>query len=379
MGHLRKRGRYYYAVVYTSKGHVERSLKTEDYQEALKRLQEFKMKVLSDDLGKNEKMKLGEFLDEWLELYAKLNVRRTTFETYEISIRCHIKPELGHIRLSELRPVHLQRYFSKKLAEGLSPTTVRYHHKVLRKALNTAIDWEYITKNVAAKSIPPPLSDFEPRVWTLEESKRFLEVAKSDRNFALYATVLLTGLRRGEVLGLKRSDFNPDEGYLRVVRQLVNTKEGVKEHPPKSKKGKRIVMIGPVLVQILKDHIRRIDEEKKKAKHWEEHGWLFPNRSGRYLDPVNVSRRAFPRLIKKAGVPKIRFHDLRHTHFTDLLEAGVHLKVAGERAGHSSISITGDVYSHVRSPIQKEAAMVSEQRLLGEVVGNSLANSLAND
>jgi len=363
MGHLVKRGKTYHAVIYVGGRQVWRSLKTGDYEEAVRRMHELEM--TADSIGTQENMTLSDFLDQWLELYAKVNLRKTTYESYEIPIRVHIKPALGKVKLGELKPVHLQRYFSEKLKEGLSRTTVRYHHKILRKALNTAVDWEYITKNVAAKAVPPPAEEYEPRVWTLEESRRFLEVAKTDRNFAVYATVLLTGLRRGEVLGLKREDFHPKEGYLSVVRQLVNTNEGVIIQPPKSKRGRRSVVIGPVLVNILLDHIKRIDEEKKRVKDWDEQGWLFPNRKGRYIDPVNLSRRSFQSLIKKAGVPKIRFHDLRHTHFTDLLEAGVHLKVAGDRAGHSSVSITGDIYSHVRNPLQREAAILSEQRLFG--------------
>lgn len=370
MSFLVKRGKVYHAVFYVDGKKVWRSLSTGNAKEATRRMKELERSA--DYLVEEASdMTLGDFLDQWLELYAKVNLRTTTYESYESSIRCHIKPELGHLKLTEIKPVHLQIYFTKKLKEGLSSTTVRYHHKVLRKALNTAVDWEYVARNVATRAVPPPPSEFEPKVWTLEESRRFLEIARNDRNFAIYATVLLTGLRRGEVLGLKRADFNPKEGYLRIVRQLVNTREGILEHPPKSRRGRRSVMIGPALVDILIDHIKRVDEEKAKAKDWEDNDWLFPNRKGRYIDPNNLSRRHFPRLIRLAGVPRIRFHDLRHTHLTDLLEAGVHLKVAGDRAGHSSVSVTGDVYSHVRNPIQREAAVLSEERLLGS---DSVAN-----
>lgn len=365
MGQMKKRGKYYHAIIWVNGKKVWRSLKTGNRKEAEKRMRELETRAAQGDIGDNETMTFGDFLDQWLELYAKINLRITTYESYEIAIRCHIKPSLGKIRLGDLKPIHFQQYFAEKRKEGLSNTTIKYHHKVLRSALNTAVDWEYITKNVATKATPPPPSEFEPQTWTLEEARRFLEAVREDRLFALYATALLTGMRRGEILGLKWSDVNFQEGYLRVVRQLVNTRQGVVVQEPKSKKGRRSVLVGPALVEILRNHKAMIEREKAKAKDWVDEDWVFPNRKGRYIDPNNLARRHFPRMIKKANVSRIRFHDLRHTHFTDLLEAGVHLKVAGERAGHSSITVTGDVYSHVRNPIQREAALLSEQRLLG--------------
>lgn len=344
---------------------VWKSLRTTDPKEAARRAKDFMGRADQGEITEAANMKLKDYLEEFLELYARVNVQDTTRESYEIAINKHLSPALGHLTLGELTPVHVQRYMANKVGEGLSNTTVRYHHKVLRKALNVATDWGYVVRNVALKATPPKPNDFEYAVWSVEESKRFLDCLGNDRNFALYATVLLTGMRRGEVLGLKWRDINWETQTISIRRQIVNTQAGVVVKSVKTDRSKRPITIGPRLVQILTDHRERQVAERLQAKVWTDNDWVFPNREGRYTDPNNLARRHFKRVIRESGVTNIRFHDLRHTHITHLLESGVHLKVASERAGHSSVSITGDIYSHVTSPVQSEAALLSEGRLLG--------------
>lgn len=362
-GHLRKRGKVWYGYIYLGNGKYDTKRLSTNEREARRMLNDL-MQQKGHSEPTDDDITVAEFLQLWLETYALDSVRRTTFESYEMVVRKHLVPMLGGKKLRSLKPIDLQRYFTAKRQEGLSPTTVRYHHRILKSAFNVGVAWEYLEKNICEAAIPPRKVERDYTTWTAEEAQQFLNSLRGHRMYAFYATALLTGMRRGELLGLKWPNVSFETMSIRVVRSVVSTYNGVIEQEPKSKQSRRSVAIGPVLCQILKEHKDRQDEERKHPD-WVEEGWVFPNRRGGKMDPHNISGRQFPRLCELAGVPRIRFHDLRHTHFTELMAAGVHPKIAGDRAGHSSTALTNDVYSHVSVGMQREAAELAERRFLG--------------
>ncbi len=314
----------------------------------------------------------AEYLERWLRDYAEHAVRPSTLRGYAMMIRRHIAPALGHIPLAKIRPMDLQQYYADALRKGrqdgrgeaLSPQTVLHHHRLIHRALEQAVRWGLVARNVADAVEPPRVSRAEQRTWTPEEARQFLEALKGHRLYALYATAIMTGMRRGELLGLQWDDVNLEAGWLSVRQALLEVEYRPRLMETKSRSSVRRVSIPPELVEILKAHrIAQAKERLAMGPMYEDHGLVFCQPNGRPLHPHNVSARQFPRLCEAAGVPRIRFHDLRHTHATWLLAAGVHPKVVAARLGHSSTNLTLDTYSHVIESVEREA---------GDVVGRLL-------
>lgn len=316
------------------------------------------------------KLTLGEFLERWLRDYVKPKLKPTTASRYASITDQHLIPALGHIPLAKLRPADLQRYYAEAEKRGrldgrghsLSPATIRKHHVVIHRALEIAVKWGLVARNVADAVELPEIRREKFDVWTAEEVNTFLTAIADHRMMPLYATAIMTGMRRGELFGLRWSDVDLDEGwiYVRNTRVIVDGK--VSEGDPKTEAGERRIAIADRLVSILRKHRAAMAKEKLlMGERYHDSGFVFCHYDGRPANPSNVTKRQFPELIKKAGVKRIRFHDLRHTHATLLLQAGVHPKVVSERLGHSSIRITMDTYSHVLPSVQREAADAFER------------------
>lgn len=367
MAHLRKRGNVWYAVIYLGNNKYDWKRLSRDETEAKKMFQALQQQpATAQDTYKT----LGEWLDEWLEVYVKTSVRPTTFASYNMLVNVHFKPALidgikfGSMKLADLKPIHIQKYMAVKLQEGRSNTTVRYHYRTLRRALDFAVVNQYLSINPAQGAVPPKPVEPELEVWTADQAAEFLWKIRDHWAYSLFATAILTGMRRGEIIGLKWSNVD-FEGHRLWVSQTVvyDGNRPIIQPMPKTKKGRRSVAIGPGLVQILKDH----REEQIRKKIYRPDGWVWPNRYGGPIDPHNLSGKVFPALVEKAGLPRIRFHDLRHTHFTDLAASGVHVKVMADRAGHASVSFTQDKYTKVLPNIQSAVAEISEQNILGRL------------
>ena len=361
-----------HAVIYVNGKPRWRSLKTRDPEEAQRRLMALQLEADKGEMSLDASTTFGEFLDIWMNLYAKPNLERLTYESYKRNIEKHIKPALGGKVMSKLRPTDFQAYYSDKLSEGLSPTTVRYQHRIMRQAMDHARKWGYVARNVVDDADPPRPVEYEYKTWTIEESRRFFEAIKDDPSYPIYAVAVFTGLRRGEILGLTWSDVDLENGLLAVRQTVVPAEGGLLIKPrPKTKRSQRLVKIGPALVYILKEHRHRLEvmiqKRLREGREWTDMDLVFPNRYGRPMDPHNLSGRHFPRMCAKAGVRRIRFHDLRHTHFSQLAEADVHTKVIQERAGHASASFTLDRYVHIRPEKQLSAALIAEELILGGV------------
>jgi len=282
---------------------------------------------------------------------------------------------MGSILLSQLQPQHLQNYYAKALSQGradgkggLSARSVLYHHRIISEALKHAVKMGLVARNIAEAVDPPRISRTRMNILKPEEISRFLDAARETRFYVFYCTLLYTGLRRGEALALRWRNVDLLGSELQVVETAFKLGDGtyvVKE--PKTPHSCRPVSLPPSLTLLLREY--RADQQilsEELGKRLRDDDFVFSCTDGSPLDPNTVTR-TFSKITKKAGLPHIRLHDLRHTHATLMLKAGVHPKIVSERLGHANIGITLDTYSHVLPGLQ-EAAAERFDRLLEEEV-----------
>ncbi len=317
------------------------------------------------------KITLAKFLERWLEDYARPNVSPKTFLQYSDFVHRQLIPAIGAVPLAKLRPQHIQGYYSHALQRGradgkggLSPKTVLHIHRLLRQALGHAVKWQILALNPADAVEPPRPQRFDPTFLAPAETRRLLATADGTPHGALIHTAVMTGLRRGELLGLRWRDSDLDAGVLHV-RQAAQwlPGQGWSFRPPKTQRSRRPVALAPATVQILREHRRRqLEERLTLGTAYRDHDLVFASPLGTPMDPSNL-RRAWARIVEATGLPHLRFHDLRHTHATLMLLGGVHPKVVAERLGHADVSITLNTYSHVLPHLQSQAASGLERML----------------
>ena len=310
---------------------------------------------------------LATFLAVWLEA-TRSSLRPQTWSTYERHLRLHVLPYAGRIRLAKLQPYDLQALYRGRLEEGLSSTTVHHVHAILHRALGQAVRWGTVPRNVADLVDPPRMSRFEMRALTAGEVRRLLDAARGDRLEALYVLAVSTGMRRGELLALHWQDVDLPLRRASVTGTMQRTPEGLVIGQPKTSKSRRLVMLSDMALRAL-ERRREIEiaERASAGPLWYETGLIFPNAIGRPLEPGNLLRRSYWPLLQRAGLPRMRFHDLRHTAATIMLSRGVHPKVASEILGHATVAITLDLYSHVTESMQAEAAQLMDETLAGPI------------
>jgi integrase len=292
---------------------------------------------------------LGEFLDAWLEA-IKSSVRLNTYKTYRTLILHHIIPDLGEIKLQELRPDHVQRFYAARLESGASRSTVRMCHAILHHALDHAVKWGLLARNVCDAVNQPKAKQTEMSVWDPNQVAQFLQAAQGHRWEALFYLAVTTGLRQSELLGLYWTDLDWEARKLYIQRQCYR---GTLSEVKKAS-SRRPVTLGDVAIEKLRER-QEIQALECEFGPWEEHGLIFTATTGRPVSYPSL-RTAFLRLTEDAGLPKIRFHDLRHTAATLMLKQGIHPKVVQERLGHSNIGITLNTYSHVLPSLQEDVA-----------------------
>ncbi len=303
------------------------------------------------------KIRLEQYLENWLRDYVNGRVRETTRAIYTYAVRHYITPDLGIFPLSRLTPMAIEEWLTKLQYRKLSPATVHQAFRVLREALNQAVIWNLLPRSPAATVKAPRVPTKEMRVWDEEQVRLFLAEAKrSSDYYPLYLTAILTGLRQGELLALRWDDIDWIFGRLSVKKTLVRMKREVIIREPKSKNAKRTVALPPVV----QEELRTLRDRRGDA------GLIFCQDDGKPLHAHNVTQRDFRQVIRNAKVPRIRFHDLRHVHATLLLRQGVNPKVVQEQLGHSRVNITLDTYSHVLPGLQEEATIRLAERLLGK-------------
>lgn len=322
------------------------------------------------------KLLLGDWLDRWLETAIRPRQALRTYETYKSLIQCHLKPKLGHYRLEELRPDHLDRYY---LDSTLKPKTLESHHHVLYGALTVAVRYKMIQDNAAAKAMnkPKPLDNpdaIQAQCWDIDEVRPFLAAAEAagPQPAAFYRLALETGMRKGELCGLQWRDLDWETGKITVARQLVKRWPtpifGTTKH-----KRTRTIDLSPGLVALVRKQKRAQAEVRLLAGNaYQDHGLIFAYEQppfGMPLSANNLGQREFSKLIKAAKVRTITFHGMRHTAATLMLKAEIPVKVVSERLGHKKITITLDCYAHALPSMQKEAALKFGALLGGSAIG----------
>ena len=288
---------------------------------------------------------LGEYLDRWLP-NIKDTVRQRSWERYEQLVRVHIKPALGRLKLQNLTRAHTKSLYREKLDSGSSPRTVNYIHVTLHKALKDAVADGLISKNVADGLKPSKPRKKEINPLNPEQAKTFLEAAREDRYEALYVLAVHYGLRQGELLGLKWADLDMNAGVLQVRRTMSEARDGRIEEETKGGEGRRIDLSQSVL-EALRRHRTRQNEERLESASWKDHGLIFPSVKGTPTNSNNLYYRSFKPILKGAGLPDIVFHELRHTCATIRFMKGQHPKRVSGLLGHSSVAFTLDTYSHI--------------------------------
>ena len=315
---------------------------------------------------KTEHYTVGQWLDTWMENYAKLQVRASSYKTYQGFISNHIKPTLGDMPLEKLTAMDLQRLYkhllesgrvecteSRSKPKGLSVKTVRNINQMISSALNCAVEQHLIPTNPTKGCVLPKLERKEMKILPPESLGTFFEEARRSGVFELYYIDLATGLRRGELLGLKWSDIDLDKGIIHVRRQVLRQNGKVVEAPLKTKNSYRNIAIGADAVKVLKGM-----EQKDE--------YVFPSPFGGPMSPDSVLHM-LQRVLRRAGLERIRFHDLRHTFSVLALQNGVDVKTLSAMLGHYSAGFTLDTYAHVTTSMQKQAA---------NAVGNFLSGAL---
>lgn len=359
MGKRRSRGE---GTIYYSESHQvwvaqislpngKRKTKTSKTQKEVRKWLFEQRKALNENLMvEDDAITLEEHLTTFLEDVVKHTLRPKTIESYAYLINSHILPELGHIRLVQLRPDHLQALYSKKLEEGLSKRTVQYIHAVLRRALNQAVKWGLLARNLTDLVDSPKPQKKAPVTLNARQVRQLLDAVKEHRWYPIYLLAVTTGMREGELLGLHWEDVDLDKGLVHVRHQAQFLPgKGVVISDPKTKKSRRTIALAPFVIDVLEEL-------------GGEEGLVFRTSNDTSISPRNLLRH-FHQVLKDANLPKIRFHDLRHTAASLMLKQNVHPKVVQEMLGHSSITLTLDTYSHVIPSLQKEAAEKMEEIL----------------
>lgn len=333
----------------------KRKVKTSKVQKTVKDwLIKERNKISEGNYVADDRITVEAFLARYLEDYCKRTLRATTLAGYTSIIKDHINPELGKVRLSQLRADQINHLLAKKLELGLSNRFVEYIHGILKRSLNVALKWGLLTKNPATQVTPPKPAFKIPSTWSVDQVKSFFEVLKDDRWAAIYYVGCGTGMRKGEVLGLPMSALDLDKGYLMVVQtlQLVNGKLQLLE--PKTQKSRRLIVLPDFVKEALRVHLLR-RHLVSQTLGWKESGLVFTSDLGTPIFPRNLVRH-FKAKLQQAGLPDIRFHDLRHTTASLLLEKNVHPKIVSELLGHSTVTLTLNTYSHIINPINKVAS-----------------------
>ncbi|MEX2045976.1 MAG: site-specific integrase [Chloroflexota bacterium] len=298
---------------------------------------------------------LASFLSEWLE-GQRSKIRATTWRRYS-ELAGYATKLIGAIALEKLTPEDVERLLETRLKAGAAPATVRQLRAVLRRALGQAEKRRYVQRNAAALASPPRVERRQMTALTEDQANALLEAAKGDRLEALYAVALDTGMREGELLALKWAEVDLERGTLQVRATLQATPDGYEFAPTKTAKSRRQVTLTRAAVTALRRHrVRQNEERMALGTGWTDIDLVYANAVGRPVNASNLLHQRFHPLLKRADLPRIRFHDLRHTYATIALGRGVPLKVVSDTLGHSSIAITADTYMHVTPSMSRAAA-----------------------
>lgn len=309
------------------------------------------------------KQTVAEFLAEWLK-FIKPTVAPKTHERYTEICEKNVGPLIGEVALAKLKTDRIDAAFAKALTEGrrragggLAPRTVHHMRRVLIKALNQAVTWDRLAKNPATATTPPKVERVKMLAYDADQTATLIEAFRPNRMFIPMLLAVMCGLRRGEILALRwrHVDLSDSRRMLSIRESAEQTKDGVRYKEPKAGRARTVALSSMMVAELKAHRTRQAEEQLKLGIRPDDDAFVVAQIDGRPLKPVSLTHE-WTRLLAKTSLPRIRFHDLRHTHASQMLAAGVHPKVASERLGHSTIGITLDLYSHVMPGMQADAA-----------------------
>ena len=319
-------------------------------KEAYEKLRELIVEYRNVELTENSRITVEAWMQKWMDEYMMFSIREQTWKSYESVIRLHIIPNLGNKTVASLTTSIVQKFYNKLLSEGKSGSLVRDTHLILHQAMDVAVKENFIAKN-PTNGTKIPKVEYKPKnILNETQLKMFMDAIKRDELwYDFFYTEITTGLRRGELCGLKWCDFNETTGQLNVVRTVTTRKGGgFKVGETKTEKGTRTIYLPPSTVKLLSERKTKVSSE-----------WVFPNfyDNAKPINPATAYSR-LKTILKKAGLPSIRFHDLRHTFATHALSSGVDARTLSGILGHTNASFTLDTYTHVTNDMQKNASVI---------------------
>lgn len=361
-GHITKRGSTYSIVV--DIGRDESGKRKQKWfsgykseKEAESALHEIIYKLERDELELS-KITVGKFLDIWYKEYCLPKLAPKTLKSYEELIDIYFKPYLGNIELVKLKPLTIQKYYNKLKELGLSNTTINYHHRVLKSALHKAVIWQYIQKNPCDYVEPPSKDKKEMQVWNNAYANKAEEIFKDSPIYMHLILGLYEGLRIGEICGLKWEDIDFEKEELTIKRQAQIVKRKLIFIEPKTETSiRKIPLIKKVSNVLEKEKKKQIENKLMLGDKYikEYDGYISVWEDGRFKEPGYVSKKFHKVLLKNPELPLIRFHDLRHSCASLLVQAGIPMKIISKILGHSQINITMDLYANINIDAEKEA------------------------
>lgn len=278
--------------------------------------------------------RLGHYLTYWLETTVKPTLRSSSYERYETAVRLYLRPSLGRYKLTELSVPLVQMFLNRHLADGKSVRNVQIMREVLRAALTAACREELLVRNVAGLVRLPKWERGDIKPWTADETRRFLRAAEPDPLYPAFVLLVHYGLRRGEVLGIRWQDVDLDENVLQIRQQVRRSQGALEVGPLKTRAGRRDLPLLSAVRQVL-----------PKVPTFGPDDLVFTTGSGRAVEPHNFAR-SFHRICEQHGIRRIRLHDVRHTTATLLKDSGVPARDAQLILGHSTVTITQEIYQH---------------------------------
>jgi integrase len=358
-GSIWKQSGFWRAAISLDGHRMTRSFKTKEECKAW--IREVQNQIDEGLTFNTTQVSLSEFMEKWLSVHAS-RLRRKTGPQYQQITRDYILPYLGKYKLKDLRLDHIESVYRSLLKKGVGSRTVRYAHSILHRCLNDAQKRGLLGYNPAHGAVIPRAEHHEMYFLDEDQVMRFLLATKESRYEALYHLAVKTGMRQGELLGLKWSDLDWKKGILRVQRQLQRiNNQGLLFSQPKTKTGNRSIQLGEQTLQTLRTHLEKQRLEQAFAnQNWRDEGLIFATPIATPTDPRNLIRD-YKRVLRIAGLREIRFHDLRHTAASLMLNNGVPILVVSKILGHSKASTTLDIYGHLISVMQEGAARMMDE------------------
>lgn len=325
-------------------------------QDAQKALSELEHSLMMGTFVKATKLTYKEYLIEQYLEDKLTKVKRRTLETYTWLIEKHVIPHIGHFEISKLTPMAIQQLYNRLTKEKrITGENIQKIHTLINDSLKKAERWSLISKNPAALVDRPLAIKSEITVWDLQQVKLFLKEAEGVSRYCIFFDIALTsGMRKGEILGLRKKDIDWNNNCIRITQTLSNDGKEIMPYT-KTKAGSRSIDLPKETMKQLKKHCEMVNTEKESTSNYHDHDLVICNEFGKPANSNNI-RRIFRAIAKRAELPKIRIHDMRHTHATLLLLQGVNPKIVSERLGHADVRITLDTYSHLLPSMQKETA-----------------------